>query len=153
MDYISFERIKTDFTLLFDNCIHYWKSYDYHHGKIYIEAAQVLKDRLDSILSQVMSEIQSEAEQLMKNMVAIRDKRKQELLEKKKVEVRPSLRSIQTDDFPSNVSIPRVPSPTMATRTSNRINFFESSQYDFTVMIIVDLPLCGSPTQPVVWIF
>lgn len=130
LEYVSFDRIRQDFVLLFDNCIHYWRSYNYSAGRSYVEAAQFLKDQLDDILKNAQSNMDPKAEELMKRMNDIRIKRRKELQEKKKGEIRPSLMSpVNIEEFQQEPVEYSIPAPTVFTRTSNRVHNFEDVQF------------------------
>lgn len=131
MEYFSIDRISADFVLLFDNCITYWRGFNYTTGKAYIEGSEYLKEQFEIIFTTFSSSLSEPAKHLLATMNTLREKHKQELSERKKVDIRPSLISIQNlDDYSTSSPIHSVPiaQPSVITRTSNRIHNFEDPQ-------------------------
>lgn len=131
MEYFAIDRIRADFILLFENCITYWRGFNPMAGKPYIEGSEYLEEKFEVLFTTFSSSLSDSAKHLLETMNTLREKHKQELSERKKVDIRPSLMSIQNlDDYSTSSPVHSVPvaQPSVITRTSNRIHNFEDPQ-------------------------
>ena len=88
-----------DFCQLFDNCITYWHKYRPSEGKKYIDAAQVLRRQVTTIMETIENGLHDSVRHAFQ---AIREEKAQQraaLLEKKRAETKPALLSPHADYY------------------------------------------------------
>ena len=99
-----------DFCQLFDNCITYWHRYRPSEGKKYIDAAQVLRRQVTTIMEGIENGLHDSVRHAFQ---AIREDKAQQraaLLEKKRAETKPTLLSPHADYY-EKFAKPAAPAP------------------------------------------
>ena len=80
-----------DFCRLFDNCITYWKQFKPNEGRIYIDAAQLLKRQVSTFMKDIDNGLQDSVRRAFQAIREEKEMRKAASLEKKRAETKQTL--------------------------------------------------------------
>lgn len=107
-----------DFYRLFDNCITYWKQFKPNEGRVYIEAAQLLKRQVSTFMKDIDNGLQDSVRRAFQTIREEKEMRKAALLERKRAETNPALLSLHPEY--SEKVVMKIPPPVPQTRIQTR---------------------------------
>ena len=107
--YSSLESLSSDFDHLFSNCIIYWRKYNPQAGGRYIKAAELLKQNVETILSQLQSSLPDLAKAAFDAITKEQQEKKQKQLERKQQQQQERKMLDQYQAYVSENTLPPVP--------------------------------------------
>lgn len=88
LEYDSLEKLFNDFSMLFENCITYWRGFNARTGHIYIQAAMTMQQEISDLFTKTSQEMPELAFSALDLLNKERIERKQLQQERKRQEAR-----------------------------------------------------------------
>lgn len=107
-----------DFCRLFDNCITYWKQFKPNEGRVYIDAAQLLKRQVSTFMKDVDNGLPDSVRKAFQAIRKEKEMRRAASLERKRAETNPALLSLHPEYCEKVVM--KIPPPVPQTRIQTR---------------------------------